>query len=116
MSTFFLTDGEKGQHTEPTEGKAHDCHSTACSDKPMGQTTGHSRSLFPTDRNVYSTMSSQRLGFIQPTIKCLLGVLTPEAEVFRGVKMTIYIHFKIRSMPGAIPPFPLFRNCRFDHV
>jgi hypothetical protein len=19
-------------------------------------------------------------------------------------------------MPGAIPPFPLFRNCRFDHV
>jgi len=74
MSTFF-TDGEKGHHTEATEGKSHDCHSTACSDKPIGHTTGYSRSLFPTDRNVYSTTSSQRLGFIQPNIKCLLGVL-----------------------------------------
>jgi hypothetical protein len=60
--------------------------------------------------------SSQRLGFIQPNIKCLLGVLSPEAKVVRGVKMTIYIHFMMRFMPAAIPPFPLFRNCMFDCV
>jgi hypothetical protein len=82
----------------------------------MGHTTGYSRSLFPTDRNVYSTTSSQTLGFIQPNIKCLIEVLTPEAKVVRGVKMTIYIYLKMRCLPGATSPFPLFRNCRFDHV
>ena len=116
ISTFFYRWRERTHHTEATGGKPHDCHSTACSDKPVGHTTGYSRSLFPADRNVYSTTSSQRLGFIQPNTKCLLGVLTPEAKVVRSVKMTIYIHFKIRSMPGTTPPFPLFRNCRFDRV
>jgi hypothetical protein len=82
----------------------------------MGHTTGYSRSLFPTDRNVYSTTSSQTLGFIQPNIKFLLEVLTPEAKVVRGVKMTIYIYIKMRFLPGATSPFPLFKNCRFDHV
>jgi len=59
-------------------------------------------------------MSSQRLGFIQLNIKCLLGVLTPEAKAVRGVEMKIYIHIVMRFVPGAIPPFPLFRNCMFD--
>jgi len=98
------------------EGLMTDRHSTSRSDKPMGHTTGYSRSLFPTDRYVYSTMSSQTLGFIQPNIKCLLEVLTPEAKVVRGVKMTIYIHIKMRFVPGATSPFPVFRNCRFDHL
>jgi hypothetical protein len=82
----------------------------------MGYTTGYSRSLLPAERNVYSTMSSQKLEFIQPYIKCLLGVLTPEAKVVRGVKIKMYIHFIMRFMSGAIPPFPLFINCIFYRV
>jgi hypothetical protein len=77
----------------------------------MGYTTGYSRSVFPAERNVYSTMSSQRLEFIQPYIECLLGVLTPEAKVVRGVKMTIYIHFIIRFMSGAIHILSCVNGC-----
>jgi len=80
----------------------------------MGHTTGYSRSPFPTDRNVYSTTSSQKSGFIQLNIKFLLGVLTPQAKAVRGVEMKIYIHIEMRFVPGAIPPFPPFRNCMFD--